>query len=700
MRRAQDSGSRRAGATAKKGFIPAAHRSIVRRVKRLVWFLVILAVLFRLGFFAFALKTVPFSSDEAWPGLMAMHILKGEFPVVYWGQSYMGTQESFFQAGTIALCGPTVFAVRIYALLMCFLFLLASWQLARRIGGDSAGVTLLALLAIPPPYLAMNGALIPPDNYLACITLGSFALVLVHDLAFKAEEPRRLVKFIALAFLLGFAFWLHILVVSYIGVCGLILFLRDKLLFLRREAWAGAAAFIAGALPLLIYNVIHHGATFRDVGQTTSWHRSLELLRGAFEVTLQFLIGTKAMLYGDNDHFAPLPAVLAILIAVIWIVAILWALLSRWKMFARLPLLSLKNSDGVILLAAIAGAALFTFCRSSRSGWKDVRYLLPIMSALPVLLALGLDQLRAKSRWLFGLLLGVLLLGQGWGVALLAKNWLDPKVMAVDLELPDSRPLHQWMQAHGLTRAYAHYWIAYRCTYEAAENILYAEPYNERFPRRAADVKFKAELDSATNLAYIAHPTLRFFSGDFDAALKNIGAQFQKEQVGHFTLYHDFVPPYGRTALRELPRAGWQVTASAKAGDAAKVLDGKNDTCWTTGAPQVSNMTFAVDFGAPQTLCLLRCDLGANVTDAPAAFRVEASADGVAWKMVQDSSAQGSMMFWENGQPRFNVYGDHFTVAFAPVTARHLRLVLTETNPRAWWTLAELRAFAPLLHKR
>lgn len=693
MMRAEDNGTARG--PREKGFLPPRRRSIVPRVKRLIWLLVILAALFRLGFFGFALQTVPFSSDEAWPGLMAMHILKGEFPIVYWGQSYMGTQESFFQAGTIALFGPTVFAVRIYALLMCFLFLLASWQLARRIGGASAGVTLLALLVVPPPYLAMNGALIPPDNYLACITLGSFALVLVHDLAFRADEPRRMAKFIALGFLLGFSFWLHILMVSYIGVAGLILFLRDKLLFLRREAWAGAAAFVLGAAPLLIYNVLHHGATFRDVGQTTTWRHTFDLLRGTFETTLQFLVGTRAMLYGDNEHYAALPLVLASAIAVIWIALILWVLASRWKMFARLPLLSLKNADGVILLAALAGAAIFTFCRSSRSSWKDVRYILPIMSALPVLLALGLDQLRAKARWLFGLVLAVLVIGQCWGVALLVKNWRDLHVMAVDLDLPDSRPLHAWLQAHNINRAYAHYWIAYRCTYEAGEKVIFGEPYNERFPRRANDVKFKDVLDAATNIAFVAHPTLRFFPGDFDGALKNISAQFKKEQIGDFTIYHDFVPPYGRVALRGLPRTGWQVGASAKPEDATKVLDGNIATCWSSGAAQQSNMTFTVDFGAPQNICLLRCDLGENFTDAPAAFRVEASDDGTAWRTIQDSTAQGSMMFWENGQPRFNVYGDHFTIAFAPVTTRHVRLVLTDANPRAWWTLAELRAFAP-----
>lgn len=664
-------------------------------MKRWVWLLVALAVAFRLGFFGFALEQVPFSSDEAWPGLMAMHILKGEFPIVYWGQSYMGTQESFFQAATITLCGPTIFAVRVYALLLCFLFLLASWQLARRIGGVSAGVTLLALLVVPPPYLAMNGALIPPDNYLACTTLGSFALVLVHDLAFRPAEPRRLLKFITLGFLLGFAFWLHILMISYIGAAVLILFLRDKLILLRREAWAGVVAFVIGAAPLLVYNLQNHWATFHDVGQTTSWPNSFGLLRGLFEGTLHFLVGVKVMLYGDSEHFVSLPPALAWAVGLIWIVAILWALLSRWKMFARLPLLSLKNADGVILLATLAGAALFTFCRSARSGWKDVRYILPVMSALPVLLALGLDQLRAKSRGLFGVLLAVLIGGQIWGVALLAKNWLDPHVLAVDLDLPDSRPLHRWLKDHGINRVYAHYWIAYRCTYEAAEKIIFGEPYNERFPRRANDVKFKDVLDAATNVAYVAHPKLRFFPDDFDAALKNIGATFKQATVGDFVVYHDFGPPYGRVTLRELPRAGWHVSASVRPQDAAAVLDGKTETLWETGTPQQPGMTFAVDFGAPQNICLLHCALGGNFTDAPGGFRVEGSDDGTTWRTVQDSTAQGALLFWENGQPRFNVYGDHFTVAFAPVTARHIRLVLTEGQPRYWWSIAELRAFAP-----
>ena len=70
---------------------------------------------------------------EAWPGLMAIHILKGEFPVVYWGQSYMGTQESAVQAVLIALFGPHTWVVRLYPLLFGFLLVAASVLLAARV---------------------------------------------------------------------------------------------------------------------------------------------------------------------------------------------------------------------------------------------------------------------------------------------------------------------------------------------------------------------------------------------------------------------------------------------------------------------------------------------------------------------------------------------------------------------------------------
>ena len=664
-------------------------------MKKWIGLLVALAILVRVVFFFFALERIPLSSDEAWPSLMAMHILKGEFPVVYWGQSYMGTQESYLDAVLIWLFGPSTFIVRLYPFFLSLLFILFSYQLAVRIHRPSAGLIVLGLLAVPVPYLSMCSVLIPPDDYLACTTLGSWSLVLLHDLIFRPDAPQRTRRFIFLGFLLGFTFYLHILVISYIGVALLLVLLRDKLCWLRREFWAGVLAFVAGASPLLVYNVIHHGATFADVGRTAPLAQSWAMLKTAFNVTLHFLIGAKVMLYADSVHVRSLPGLPAVALGVVSAAAILWALLSRLPMFLRLARLSLKHADGVVLLAATAGAVLFAFCRSSRSEWKDVRYILPVLSALPVLLAIGLDQIRVRSRAVFGLMLGVLLVGQAWGNVMLTRAWLDPKLVAVDLELPDSRPLHRFLAAHGITRAYAHFWISYRITYEAKEQLLCAEPYNKRFSRRAHDVKFIEDVRAATNIAYIDHATLRLLPDDFDGLLKKIGGRSRKQPVGDFWVYHDFVPPYGLGPLCELPRGGWAIAASHNAADGRRMLDGDVGTLWESRQPQAPGMNVHVDLGATQDLCLVSFDLGINDDDAPVAYRVEVSADNQAWQTVQDAGDAGALLYWEGSHPRFNVHSGHFTAAFAPIPARFVRVTLTGGHPRNWWSIAELRMFAP-----
>jgi len=105
----------------------------------------VVGVIFRLLLFAFAYQKLPLSSDEAWPGLMAMHMLEGEFPVVYWGQTYMGTQESFIDAALIFLFGAHTLTIRIYPLAFAFLFLAVSYWLARSSYNREVGLITLVL---------------------------------------------------------------------------------------------------------------------------------------------------------------------------------------------------------------------------------------------------------------------------------------------------------------------------------------------------------------------------------------------------------------------------------------------------------------------------------------------------------------------------------------------------------------------------
>ena len=653
---------------------------------------ILIGILFRLAFFFYAYHVLPLSSDEAWPGLMAMHMLEGEFPVVYWGQTYMGTQESFIDTVLIFLFGAHTLTIRLYPLAFAILFLLASYWLARSSYNREVGLITLVLLAIPTPYLAMCGAVIPPDNCLAITTLGSIALLLTSRII--TAERRNLWTFILLGAVLGYAFWLHLLIISYIVVAVLFLFLKDKLLLIRKEFLGLALAFFVTSLPFWWFNWTHDFATFGDVGQQGDWARTLTMLQIALMYTVQFFIGMRIMLYGDSSNNVTLPPALYYLLAAIWIGVLVLVLIVSWKRLWRLCYLSLKNTDSTALLLVMTVVSIAVFARSQRSGPNDARYLLPILSALPILFAYGLWRLHQWTRPVFYVLLAIVLVAQVWGNVLLAKAWNNPALVAGTLELPDTRPLIRFLQQTGIRHAYAHYWLSYRMTYETQENIIVSEPYNKRFPGKP--VKFFDIVSAAEKVAFITHPTLGIKADDFETRLRGIGGAWQKANITCFTVFYDFLPPCGNErTFREIPRDRWQVTASIKPAKAPLMMDGKTDTIWTSDIVQTPDMTVTVDMGAIYPLAKIRFDLGAIWCDYQRGSKIEVSTDNRVWQTAFEYGNVVDGLFWDNNQPRFLVRGDFFTCTFAPVKARYVRIIQTGTDPHFCWTIAELRFFGP-----
>lgn len=660
-------------------------------VKKLLIVAFAVAVCFRLAFYFYALEKLPPSSDEAWPSLMANHVLKKEFPVVYWGQSYMGTQESYFQALLIPFFGLKIWVMRLYPLAFGILFVWVSYLLAKRVYGEEAGLITVALLAIPVPYLTLGSIMIPPDNYLATTTLGSVSLVLLTDIVFG--DPRNKMKHFAwLGFVLGFTFWLHILSISYIGVALLFIFLRDKLFFTKMRFWAMVLWFIVGSFPLIWYNAAHGFATFEDVGRQTGWSGTFFTLKAFFLVTIQYLIGMKVMLYGDNAAHVGLPALVQWGLAGLWAAVAALVLVLRFGEMLRLARFSVKNSGGTWMLIALACATLVAFARSARSAPDDVRYVLPMMSVLPILFAFGLSWLFQKARYGGAVVLALVLGTHLWGNILLAKEWNKPDVVQRKLELPDTRPLLGFLKEHDINHAYAHFWVSYRITLETQEKLICSEPYNERFPGNA--VKFIDEVRAAANVAYICHPTM-YPPDEFAERFKDAGGTCRKETVGDFTVFYDFVPPCGKTVLRELPRGPWLVTASTNQPAVRRMLDGNTSTAWATGSEQAPGMWLSVDLGATQDVCKIRIDLGKSRDDYPRKYVVEASLEGQEWKEAHSGIEVGGELFWEGSHPRYMVKDDWFNAVFPSVKARHIRIKLTGGHEQCWWTIAELRMFGP-----
>src|SRR5437763_3301127 len=90
-------------------------------------------------FFALALRIVLTTfgspvpnSDEANMGLEALHIaFRGEHPVFFYGQHYMGVIEAYIGALAYHIFGFSLFSLRISTLLLFMLFFIAIFFLAK-----------------------------------------------------------------------------------------------------------------------------------------------------------------------------------------------------------------------------------------------------------------------------------------------------------------------------------------------------------------------------------------------------------------------------------------------------------------------------------------------------------------------------------------------------------------------------------------
>lgn len=100
--------------------------------------------------------------DEALVGIQAEHILRGERPIYFYGQPYMGSLEAYLAAGLFRVFGPSSWALRAVPIFFSLLLVMLTWRLALALLPRAWRATpllagLAALMAaVPPVYDAVT----------------------------------------------------------------------------------------------------------------------------------------------------------------------------------------------------------------------------------------------------------------------------------------------------------------------------------------------------------------------------------------------------------------------------------------------------------------------------------------------------------------------------------------------------------------
>jgi hypothetical protein len=163
--------------------------------------------------------------DEALVGIQAQHILKGERPIYFYGQAYMGSLEAYLVAVLFMLAGSSVWTLRTEPILLALVIVWLTWRLAHA----------LAYRASFSPYtrtwftwISTIFAAIVPLYDLVCEmhTLGGYieiflvmlllllsALYLVDRWQAGASNKEIALRWAGIGLLIGLGFWIDPLVI-------------------------------------------------------------------------------------------------------------------------------------------------------------------------------------------------------------------------------------------------------------------------------------------------------------------------------------------------------------------------------------------------------------------------------------------------------------------------------------------------------
>ncbi len=644
---------------------------------RAVWLLllVILGGLVRAGY----LITPLLDSDQAVLGLQSRHLLRGEFAVFQWGLAYVGTPQAFLTAVAFALFGLSRLVLNAVPLVLSLGFILVTYRLGREAAGEDAGLVSAALVALAPPYLAVFGAW-ARHGYMDTLLLGSLVLVLALRLARRPLGPREEVRgFALLGLMAGVAWWVNLLSLFYLLPAALFLLLRDWRWVGRRGPWVALAFFLLGSAPFWLFNLRHAFWSFNLFKGGDVRRAPGQILRVATE-------GLPAILGARSSHaattFVPGLSEAVMLLYALAFAWLVWRGLSGLRRERRV-----EPGVGLLLLFFASGALLTAVSRQAElitaEGTK--RYLLPLYSTLPVLLAGFFARVREASGPLAAVLLALPLALHLYGNAVSYPS-TKGEVPGFRAARAQDEALFQFLRARDLTRVYATaYWLAPRLTFDAGEAVIFAQPSRDRYP------PYTALVDAGPRVGYLF--ALRA-GGPFAASLRGIGAAFERTEIGPYEVFHDFRPPPGVEALASLAPAGWRATASATRTPTDLIRDRDVDTAWFSGEPQRPGQFVQVDLGAPvrvQKVTLLspRPSIG-----SPRGYRVEVSADGRTWQETAAVPATPWSLDWDRGQPRMGP-PERVVSAFASREVRYVRVEQTGGDPWWHWAVGELFVYGP-----
>ena len=613
------------------------------------------------------IQFLPFDSDQAIVGLMGKHILEGELPWLYYGDSYSGILEPLLVSWSFLFLGINRWSLHLIPFIFSILFIVSIFQLGRELYNREIGLLGMLLTAVPPFSFGFYSSLVY-GGYIETLWLGNMILLITHRLAVQKEIPSLLSLFF-LGLLWGVAWWTYPISIVYLisSLCFLLFF---KIKLIRNgKVLAAAFGFFLGSIPFWIWNVIHRFPflTFTRFQENPNFFLRIN------NFSYKFIEVFNASLKEERSF-------IAYLMAALFLVSLLFLLLGGKWLREKSP-----SSRGPILLSLFFLSFCFFYIGSRFSEQNALRYLLPLYSILPITLALLCYTLRTVSRYVFwGMTVVILLLNIYQQSSLI--QFFKRNAILYRKQIQVERSLFSFLEQEKIPYAYApEYWSAAELTFNAREHPIFTQPFRDRYPL------FTLLADASETRAFVLEGKHR---QSFEEMFRAVGGNYKKElfapfqKVKGYVVYHDFKPPLS-TSL-EILSDDWKGKSNFNSDSTGWAFDRNISTGWSTSSPQKPGMFYQIDLGRIYKLnrVLLWCEKGKE-WDFPAHYRIEISGNERDWEEISSVNNNWGYLFWSGGRPFWKLRDGRMENNFQPREAQFIRVTITGPAPQAW-TIGEI----------
>lgn len=501
--------------------------------------------LYRLWFLYATQWTI--EGDEAAVGLQALNILRGERPIFYPGQSYLGNLESYLVALSFSLFEVSRFSVKLVPFIFALAFIYLCAVIGRELGGDGkAGLMAALAAAFPPVYLAM-WSIKARGGYIEALVIAQLAFLwmfrwhrrlVTRESAAPGEGGSPIAAGAIFGFLCGYGIWLNPLVIYLLlpmSVAGLVL-LPGIARFWRKNLASVLAAMggaLAGFLPLILFRAAYGREVLarieENVPPTDAWQ---PLAKKVWFYFWQDGLPTLAGLRPPREAFVPDWRLIVIPLYIAAGVYLFWRarksiplLVLALMVVLTFPIFVLGSLTGGNFAVIIPDSGLLT------------RFLFPLY--LPIAIGLGLVlariplPLRAISIVVLGAanLIGALTANVAW----LAQNEFCNQALPLS-----NRELVDLLERHSLNYVYTNHWIGYPLMVESRERIVTFDYSDvkfgmDRFPNYSEQV---ARAERAALVVFNPH----YDATPIDDELARLSIAFHKEELDGYIVYYDFAP--------------------------------------------------------------------------------------------------------------------------------------------------------------